>query len=98
MSQKLKDTTQPPTIISTIVIFVRKITGIGQLLLKLSLVVGWDPFLRHSVLPAEIFLESKLRKVLCIYFIWLELFCARAQNLPNSWLPPFPRHIPATTR
>jgi len=26
-----------------------KITGIGQLLLKLSLVVGWYPFLRHSV-------------------------------------------------
>jgi len=30
-------------------IFVPKITGIGQLLLKLSLVVGWYPFLRHSV-------------------------------------------------
>jgi len=32
-------------------IFVPKITGIGQLLLKLSLVVGWRwyPFLRHSV-------------------------------------------------
>jgi len=28
---------------------VPKITGIGQLLLKLSLVVGWYPFLRHSV-------------------------------------------------
>jgi len=26
-----------------------KNTGIGQLLLKLSLVVGWYPFLRHSV-------------------------------------------------
>jgi len=26
-----------------------KITGIGQQLLKLSLVVGWYPFLRHSV-------------------------------------------------
>jgi len=30
-------------------IFVPKISGIGQLLLKLSLVVGWYPFLRHSV-------------------------------------------------
>jgi len=26
-----------------------KIAGIGQLLLKLSLVVGWYPFSRHSV-------------------------------------------------
>jgi len=26
-----------------------KITGIGQLLLKLSLMVGWYPFLRHRV-------------------------------------------------
>jgi len=30
-------------------ICVPKTTGIGQLLLKLSLVVGWYPFLRHSV-------------------------------------------------
>jgi len=29
------------------VIFVPKITGIGQVLLKLSLVVGWYPFLRQ---------------------------------------------------
>jgi len=31
------------------VIFVPKITGIGQLLLKLLFVVGCYPFLRHSV-------------------------------------------------
>jgi len=31
------------------VIFVPKITGIQQLLLKLSLVVGWYPFLKQSV-------------------------------------------------
>jgi len=30
--------------------FVPKITEIGHLLLKLSLVVGWYPFLRRSVL------------------------------------------------
>jgi len=30
-------------------IYTKNYTGIGQLLLKLSLVVGWYPFLRHSV-------------------------------------------------
>jgi len=30
-------------------VFIPKINGIGQLLLKLSFVVGWYPFLRHSV-------------------------------------------------
>ena len=34
-------------------IFVPKITGIGQPLLKLSLVVGWCPFLRHSVIRTK---------------------------------------------
>jgi len=47
------------------IIFVPKITEIGQLLLKLSLVVGWYPFLRHMyyaddtgcAVQAEIFFE-----------------------------------------
>ena len=45
-------------------IFVPKITGIGQLLLKLSLVVGWYPFLRYrySVLSGGYF--SRVWRVL----------------------------------
>jgi len=35
------------------VIFVPKITEIRQLLLKLSLVVGWYTFLQHSVEPQK---------------------------------------------
>jgi len=59
------------------VIFVPKITGTGQLL-KVSLVVGWYPFLRHSV-------YSSLQAM--IYSKSLAKHCLTQPAWPNSAQP-----------
>jgi len=62
-----------------------KITGIGQLLLKLSLVVGWYPFLRHSVYVRTIVhnCRTQHKRVLIIFPLILQTIIT-AQMMPTG--------------
>ena len=59
-------------------ICVPKITGIGHLLLKLSLVVGWYPFLRHSVVYGSPARTGKpIQDILFIDLTVLQIRCKK---------------------